>query len=287
MQATEQTKNPVKQIVMTSPASFGVQYEINPWMTGNEGQIDVTLAVQQWSNLRNALLHVNADVVVMPKPPENCPDAVFTANAGIIYQGKFFPSHFRFPERQAEEPYFIDWFREHGFDVVIKELEAGRDVASFEGAGDALLDRHTGILWYGHGFRSTLSFKPVLDEFYSGTGIQVKPVRLTDPRWYHIDTAFCPLDNGMVLWYPPAFDMYAEGAIVDVYGHNAISVTEEDALAFACNAVSVGDNLVLPLISDHLRDRLVERGINPIQIDLSQYKKSGGSAKCLTIEVNE
>lgn len=280
------TTTPVKQIVMTSPASFTVKYDINIHMTGNEGQVNVSQAVKQWSDLRNALLSVGADVVVMPKPPEFCPDAVFTANAGVIYQGRFFPSHFRLPERQVEEPYFISWFEEHGFKVDHRELFVGREVAAFEGAGDALLDKHRNLVWFGHGFRSTLSFTPILESFY-GSDITVMPVKLVDPRWYHIDTAFCPLDSGEVLWYPAAFDDHAQQVIRNIYGDQAIEVSLDDAEGFACNAVSVGEHLVLPLISSKLEERLMLRGIVPVQVDLSQFKKSGGSAKCLTIEVIE
>ena len=39
------------------------------------------------------------------------------------------------------------------------------------------------------------------------------PVELIDPRYYHLDTCFCPLAPGEAIWYPPAFDDYGQLAI--------------------------------------------------------------------------
>ena len=34
----------------------------------------------------------------------------------------------------------------------------------------------------------------------------VVDLQLVDPRFYHLDTCFCPLEGGYVMYYPPAFD---------------------------------------------------------------------------------
>ena len=275
----------LKQIVMTSPIHFNVNYDINPWMMGNSNNIDRNLAVQQWNNLRNALISAGADIFVISAPPKNCPDAVFSANAGIALNEYFLPSLFKFEERQVEEPYFINWFLERGYNIPLSYSNLPRNEFSFEGAGDALLDKNLNVLWYGYGFRSSLNFKPQLEEFYNQFNITVHALKLVDSRWYHIDTAFCPLDNGMLLWYPDAFDMESRYMIKGAYGEKAISVSTEDALGFACNAVSVGDTLITPIISDKLKQKLENKNIKNIQVDLSEFKKSGGSAKCLTLEL--
>ena len=41
-------------------------------------------------------------------------------------------------------------------------------------------------------------------------GVRVIPVELVDPRYYHLDTCFCPLAPGVAIWYPPAFDRYGQ-----------------------------------------------------------------------------
>jgi N-dimethylarginine dimethylaminohydrolase len=278
----------MKTILMTSPASFGVQYEINPWMEGNTGAVDINKAVQQWSELRNSMLVAGVDVVVLPKSPDYCPDAVFTANAGLIYKNKFISSRFRHDERAVEEPFFINWFRAHHYEIVdTASIEATRTVTSFEGAGDALFNINRNILWMGFGFRTSLSFKTFFDQCFDKTDVIVRPLQLVDPRFYHLDTCFCPTDLGHVIWYPKAFDEHAQYVIESWYSTSLIDVSEEDAINFACNAVSCGKDLFMPKISAVLRARLTELGYTVWEHDMSEFLKSGGACKCLTLEVIE
>lgn len=274
-----------KQIIMTSPTSFGVQYEINPWMKDNEGLVDQTKAAQQWSELRNTLTSIGADVLVMPRPPENCPDAVFTANAGLIYKGNFIPSRFHHDERAVEEPYFINWMMRY-FRVELQHLPGTREQLSFEGAGDALFDAKEN-LWMGFGFRTKLGYKYVLDRFFENTNVIVRPLELRDPRFYHLDTCFCPLDTGEVLWFPDAFNDHSQYVIEGMFKGKLIPVSEQDAIRFACNAVSVGEHVVLPEVTPYLRQHLSSRGYNVHEHDMSEFIKSGGACKCLTLQVNE
>jgi N-dimethylarginine dimethylaminohydrolase len=275
----------MKQILMTSPVNFSVQYEINPWMNGNIGSIDPVLAAKQWSDLRSSLVSVGVDVIVLPKSPEYCPDAVFTANAGITYFGKFLPSRFRHEERAVEEPFFINWFLEHGFEVSTDLPHEDRALASFEGAGDALFNSERTILWYGFGFRSSFMFKPFLDEYFDSTDVIVRPLELVNDSFYHLDTCFCPLDTGELLWYPGAFSEYSQMVIESWYADKNIKVSEEDAKRFACNAVSVGTAIVTSKITPFLKQKLTSRGYYVIECDMSEFMKSGGGCKCLTLEM--
>lgn len=272
-------------ILMTSPGHFNINYSINPWMEGNVDGIDnyhLRIALHQWSELRNILVNLDVDVFMLPLPPENCPDAVFTANAGFLYGGTFIPSYFKHPERQVEEPYFTEWFRAKGYFIPEISGTEDRNVKSFEGAGDALIDSTRNILWFGYGFRSTLSFKEELERVVS---LDVKAVKLVDPRFYHLDTCFCPLDTGKLLWYPAAFDEAAQQLIRGTYGADAIEVEEADAILFACNAISIGNRVVLPFVSADLLKKLVKAGLEPIRHGLGEFLKSGGSAKCLILKV--
>lgn len=287
-------------ILMTSPASFNINYSINPWMNGNVNSLNenhIRMALQQWSELRNILVSLDVDVFTLPKPPENCPDAVFTANAGLLYGDTFIPSYFKHPERQVEEPYFTEWFRSKGYKIPVIEGTEDRSVKSFEGAGDALIDSWRGILWFGHGFRSTKNFiddlnniisnatpLPIMDEDNEPIKV-VLDVELVDERFYHLDTCFCPTDTGKLLWYPAAFSQSSQHTIRSVYGDDAIEVSEEDALLFACNAISLGNRLILPFVSADLLKKIIKAGLEPIRHGLSQFLKSGGSAKCLILKV--
>ena len=113
-------------------------------------------------------------------------------------------------------------------------------------------------------------------------------IRLTDPRFYHIDTCFCPLTDGYLMYHPPAFDFDSRMEIESrVPPHKRIVVDTLDAGNFACNAVNVGHEVFVHQASDSLRADLVRRGFRVHESDLSEFLKSGGSAKCLTLKLTE
>ena len=275
----------MKQILMGSPVNFNVHYEINPWMTGNTGSVDVVAASQQWSELRNRLISLGVDVVVLPKSPDYCPDSVFTANAGLTYKGKFLPSRFKHDERAVEEPFFMDWFMNHNFTVHSNTKNKNRKKAAFEGAGDALFNQNKTILWYGIGHRSSFAYKSFLDACFEDTPVIVRPLELVNPNFYHLDTCFCPLDTGELLWYPPAFSEYSRTVIESWYDGKNIKVTEEDANNFVCNAVSIGNSIVTSKMSPFLLAKLLSGCYTVFEHDMSEFMKSGGACKCLTLEL--
>ena len=123
-----------QRILMCAPDYFSVDYVINPWMAGNEGQLDLALAEHQWRSLHDVIADV-ADIELMqPKP--DLPDLVFTANAGFVFGNKVVQSHFMPMERRLEEPYIKQWFADHNYDLHVLPENIG-----FEGAGDCLIDR--------------------------------------------------------------------------------------------------------------------------------------------------
>jgi N-dimethylarginine dimethylaminohydrolase len=256
-------------------------------MEGNIGSTSIGTVAQQWSELRNVLVYLGADVVVLPKTPDYCPDAVFTANAGLVYGDSFIPSKFKHEERAVEEPFFDSWYRERGYKVDETASRLQRERYSFEGAGDALFNVDRSTLWYGFGFRSTFSYKAILDEFFDKTNAIVRPLELVDERFYHLDTCFCPLDTGELLWYPPAFSEHSQMVISSWYEGKSIEVSVNDARRFACNAVSIGDSVVVPQITPWLKQKLSSRGYSVYEVDMSQFLMGGGACKCLTLEAVE
>jgi lysine-ketoglutarate reductase/saccharopine dehydrogenase-like protein (TIGR00300 family) len=116
----------------------------------------------------------------------------------------------------------------------------------------------------------------------------VVSLRLIDERFYHLDTCFCPLTGGYLLYYPPAFDSYSNRVIeMRIPEEKRIIVEEPDAVCFACNAVNVGSTIVMNQISDGLKNKLTKAGFNVTETPLSEFLKAGGAAKCLTLRVTE
>ncbi|KJV33745.1 dimethylarginine dimethylaminohydrolase family protein [Luteibacter yeojuensis] len=269
----------VPRVLMCAPTYFEVSYVINPWMTGHVHDTTAERSRRQWDALRETVAR-HADVVVQPAAAGQ-PDMVFAANAGLVFGNSFVPSRFRYDERKGEEPHNHAWFARHGFDIV--ELPGG---IFFEGAGDALFDRGTSRrLWMGHGHRSDAEAAPALGRLLD---IEVLPLKLADPRFYHLDTCFCPLANGYTLYFPGAFDAASLATIErHVPPAERIVVEEHDAVEFACNAVNLGRVVILNRASAGLRSRLEAAGFMVIEVALDEYMKSGGAAKCLTLRLDE
>jgi lysine-ketoglutarate reductase/saccharopine dehydrogenase-like protein (TIGR00300 family) len=266
------------RILMCAPNHYDVDYVINPWMEGNIHRSSRDLAQLQWNKLHDVLkAHAAVDLI---EPQQGWPDMVFTANAGLVLGDTVVLSRFFHPERQGEEPYFQAWFEAQGYTVhtLPKSLP-------FEGAGDALLDRSGGWLWAGYGFRSELDSHPYLAKWLD---VEVLSLRLVDRRFYHLDTCFCPLADGSLIYFPPAFDIYSNRMIeLRIPAQKRIPIDEVDAVNFACNAVNINRAVVMNKASDGLKQILGDRGFTVIETPLTEFLKAGGAAKCLTLRVTE
>jgi N-dimethylarginine dimethylaminohydrolase len=258
------------RLLMCAPTAYGLKYEINPWMH-LENRPDLALAARQWETLYRVLKEdAGARIELVPQAPD-CPDMVFTANAGLV-RGQFvLLSNFRHPQRQGEEPHFRAWFEAHGFKA--QTLSIG---CKFEGEGDALFAGNT--LLAGYLKRSDICAHRRMSDVFA---LPVLSLELTDDRWYHLDTCLFPLTPETVVYYPGAFDPYACQVIRNNF--ETIEVCEEEALRFACNAVILGQKVVLPSGCPQLTRTLEARGYTVYSVDLSEFLKAGGAAKCLTL----
>ena len=264
-------------LLMCAPSLYAVDYVINPWMQGNVGASSQSRAMQQWHRLHDTLTRLAQ--VHLIEPVKGSPDMVFTANAGLARDGIVAISSFLHPERQGEEPHFRRWFEQAGYRVV----ELPRDTP-FEGEGDALFSSDGSRLWVGHGPRTAHGSHALLASLWN---TRITSLKLVDPRFYHLDTCFAPLEDGSLLYFPAAFDAESNRAIEAFYTPGQrIAVNEDDAVRFACNAVNLGRTIVLNQISQALSHTLAERGFHVVQLPLDEFLKAGGAAKCLVMKLS-
>ncbi|MGA7750820.1 MAG: arginine deiminase-related protein [Gallionella sp.] len=264
----------MKHFLMCEPKFFDVCYVINPWMEGNLGKVNKKLAKQQWQNLHDIVAGLAS--VSLIEPVAGLPDMVFTANAGLVHNNDVIVSSFLHAERQPEAKHFERFFSSHGYNV--KHLNEG---TIFEGAGDALFDT-LGRLWVGSGIRSDAH---ALDEIIAIFDVEAHGLELVDPHWYHLDTAFCPLPQGHAIAYKKAFARKSVEALDDAFGANIVWVSDADANNFACNVVAIDQTIIMHRASAGLKTALAQRGYEVIEADVSEFIKSGGSCKCLTLEI--
>jgi len=262
-----------RRVLMCPPEHFDVLYVINPWMDPAV-PVDRELAQRQWDALADALRDAGAEVEVLDAQP-GLPDLVFTANLGIVDGNTFVPARMRHPERRAEAAHAIRWFAEHGF--AIENLSG--DVIQ-EGAGDALPFGDT--LVAGFRGRSSISAYAELANLVDGP---IAAVELADPRFYHVDIAFSPLDARTAIYAPSA--LTAEGvAAIERLVPDPIALTAEEAESFCANCVTVGRTVVMAACTPRLERELRTRGFTPHVVDVSEFLKAGGGPRCLTLALD-
>ncbi|HMC13475.1 MAG TPA: arginine deiminase-related protein [Gallionellaceae bacterium] len=263
-------------LLMCTPEGFAVNYEINPWMQNQIGHVLPERAVAQWRGLFDTLSAL-ADVKLMHGDPA-WPDLVFTANAGLplAREKKFILSNFKCPQRRGEKAIDRAWFEHAGWTCI--DLP---DSAVFEGAGDALFDS-VRRLWVGGGPRSDTTTPEHLARHIV---TPIHRLELVDPRFYHLDTCFCPLPAGYSLYLPEAFDGASRNLLASSFGDKLISLTPEEGQQFCANAVCAGRVIVMNQATPRLKKLLDGLGFSVLETPLSEFMKSGGSAKCLTLSL--
>ncbi len=273
--------------LLCPPDHFDVSYVINPWMnpddwTDNKDRY-LAAAKTGWHELVSALEQAGAEVLILPAKPK-VPDMVFTANAAVVLDRKVVLAHFRHPERQPEQDYIASHFKKLVDQGVVDSVVAPPADVCFEGAGDAVWDETRRLMWMGYGPRSDLAMQDILAETYDVT---VQPLKLVDPRFYHLDTALCVLSGGEVLYYPPAFDDAALTLLRHhVPSNKLIAISDDDAALIAANGVCIGKTLISGGMTTSLQAKLNELGYQVTLPRIDMFAKSGGSAYCLTLRLD-
>ena len=237
-------------ILMCPPDFFGIEYEINPWMSR-----------QRQSDRPTAIRAVECIAAVVG----GSRGKGFAADAGL-----------RFARYGVHRQCGADLSADGG-DGPISGIRSGRgkclttrrgwrrrgfriehvpEDIHFEGAGDALFCGDT--LFAGYRIRSHARGHQQIGELL---GCRVIPMELVDPYYYHLDTCFCPLAPGMAIYFPPAVDQYGRDALAANIP-DLIAVEPEEARRFACNAVVVGTTVVTNTGCPQLHAALRARGFD-------------------------
>jgi N-dimethylarginine dimethylaminohydrolase len=269
--ATRRETTHARTYLMCPPEYFTVEYAINPWM--HPGQpVDAALAMSQWQQLRDTFTSLGHTVRTI-EPEPGLPDMVFAANGATVIGGKVLGSRFRYVQRAAEGPAYLNWFARNGYTSVIEPRSVNEGEGDIVFAGRAVLA--------GHGFRSDAAVSGELAEVF---GLPVISLTLVDPRFYHLDTALVVLDPDTAAYYPAAFDDASRAALTSHFAE-LIEAKDEDAEVLGLNAISDGGNVVLPEQARGLAAQLAAAGFHPVPVNLSEFLKSGGGPKCCTLEL--
>jgi N-dimethylarginine dimethylaminohydrolase len=273
----------LKRVLMCPPDYFNVVDQKNPYMSAN-ATVNHAKARRQWKVLRTALEQCGCEVETID-PVKGLEDMVFAANQIFVGSpvankdgyGKFaVPSRMVYQSRQREVPFYEDWFRSRDYQII--DLDFGDDF--LEGHGDLLWHPGGSRVYAGYGFRSTLGGVEKFAAAMAKMGIEVVPLQLIDPYCYHLDTCFCPLNDGAVLIYPGAYSAEALESIHNLWPRVHL-LTADEARAFMGNGIVCNGSYITPRFTRPLETILRQEGLTALIVDTSEFEKAGGSVFCM------
>lgn len=239
------------------------------------GAIDIKLARRQWRNLYSLYkrLGVRVDVI---KQNIKFPDMVFACDQGVSFNGNVILSNFRYKERKGETELYKSFFVRKGYNV----LDIPNKVY-FEGSGEAFIlgDK----IYLGYGRRTTKSAAKYIKQI---TGKKVVALNLVDPKYFHLDTCFLPLDTETAFYYPPAFDKNSRQKLKYDF-ENIFRFTKKEVEGFAANSFVYGKKIIVGYKDKMFTKKLRSLGYKVYYTDVSEFLKAGGGVHCLTGTLDE
>jgi N-dimethylarginine dimethylaminohydrolase len=236
-------------------------------------------ARRQWERFVE-ILRIAADVQIeLVDPAPQAPDLVFTANAALITGDLAIVSTLRNDTQRLSRQVYRGTLARLGFATTFLQETA------FAGSADALFDRVRPMVYVGYG---SLSDRMVTVQLNEMLDARIVALALADPAFPHLDSVLCPLGSGHVLAYMPAFTPHAQRLLRRVVDPEyLIEISAADALDLACNAVELGDALIVHDASRALREQLVDAGYRVFSTDLEDFVRAGAGAKRLTLRLDD
>lgn len=283
--ASEDAKTPV--ILLCAPDHYEVAYAINPWMEPAKWAADDALlrmaAKTEWQRLHDTIARTGARIEYLAPAP-GVPDMVFTANAGCVWQGRAVVARFACAERQGEEAHIAECFEGLRARGLLSEVTTLPEGMYQEGHGDFIRDAGRDLFWCGWGQRSK---RESIDWLGAHYGVRTEALELVDPRFYHLDTCFQVFAHGDILVYPGALAPADMAKIREIAGADkVIEGTLEEASTLALNAINIDNHIICGAMSERLTAILTERGYEVHICPLPAFNRSGGSAYCLSLRLD-
>lgn len=255
-------------------------------------------AHEQWSQLYHLLTGLGFAIELID-PAQDCEDQVFTADASLSICSDFgdmsIISQFAHWGRHAETVYHQD---------IIERFYPNRFIAKsdykLEGTGDNIYDPFRDLFWCGYagnlegGVAAGRSEKAGHNGLFSFTSIATVSLEVQQP-FFHLDTTFAPLGKGHILAFAGGMSSQAYQTVREQgllrYGLNPsthlIDVTEEEAHAYACNLISIGNSIVMPPCGQRLPRLLQSLGYEVHIVDVSAFIAAGGGPHCLVNNITQ
>lgn len=255
----------LRSVLVARPIHYGIDTPINIWQEKYAGQIDKTLALKQFEDMIEALEKAGVRCHFLD-PISGATEQKDTRDIGIISSKGAIAGHFKKDIRMGEVASFIKFCVENGIPL----LKYG---IPFEGGDFFFLDETECLI--GIGLRSeirTNEIEPLLKR---------KVQFIHHATSHHLDAVFNIVSPNLVVAHNKYF---AEQDYLK--DKDIIELNDQDVWDMSANFLLLEENRILADSGCHeFNKKLKAKGVEVIEVDVSELKKNGGSIRCMTLEI--
>jgi N-dimethylarginine dimethylaminohydrolase len=246
-------------------------------------------AYEQYSNLTKAF-HTMVSYTI-ENPNHDLSDIVFVANGGLCIPripNTIILPNMKYKHRKGELPYLKEMYEDLGLKTIpfpAAFFEGQAEIKWFHGGSKAIC---------AYGFRATKKafavLQKLLDSLYKHHGLpppELLVVPLASADYYHLDVAMLEFNDDSCVVHRKAFSEESIKKMRDFLGPSKVHIIDtEDTLCL--NAVVDGKNLVTHKFTDNPVKKVLEgvTGLRIREVDVSEFEKSGGSVRCMTLDLH-
>jgi N-dimethylarginine dimethylaminohydrolase len=273
--------------LLIEPTTFEIlpmQNKQNPYINIKKS-VHNQKAEDQHELLTKSLIH--AVVYRLPATLTPLPDIVFTANGGLSLPGKktVLLPNMKYSQRQSELPFLTEILRQEGVKTMNypgkEPFEGQAELKWFDGGKKAVC---------GYGHRSTKQTFRELDDLFARLYGSNKPTLLVLPlasaNYYHLDVAMCEYDQTRCIVHKRALSPVSHRKLKEFLGPENVTVIDTPD-SFCLNAVIDGNHMITHKLTDGRLKPLFERltGRRVVEVPTTEFEKSGGSVRCMTLDL--
>ena len=264
-------------------------FSILPIQDGQNNYIDIQVDVdKKKATSQHIALEKSFKTMItytIERPVKPLPDVVFIANGGLclpLPKPLILLPNMKYPQRKEELPYLKAIYEDLGIDTM--EFPGNEP---FEGQAELKWFHNGTKAICGYGFRSTKKAFDTINKlfkklFKNPPELLILPLKSAD--YYHLDVAMLEFDNKCVI-HKRAFSEESVKRMREFLGKDNVYIIDTKD-SFCLNAVVDGNRLITHMLNKEDKEFLEAVTKKKIHmVDTSEFEKSGGSVRCMTLDV--
>ena len=255
----------LRSVLVSKPVNYGIDVPINVWQERNVGNVDKALAIEQHDHMVGVLKREGVQCHYL-EPIMGATEQKDTRDIGVISSKGAIAGHFKKNIRMGEVASFIKFCVENKIPL----LKYG---IPFEGGDFFFIDEAECIV--GIGQRTEMR----TNEIESLLERNVRTVHHISS--HHLDGYFNIISPSLVV----ASSKYlAEQEFFK--GKDVIELDDNDIWDMSSNFLLLEESRILADSGCHeFNKKLRAKGVDVVEVDVSELKKNGGSIRCMTLEI--